>query len=605
MRLKNKQIITAILLGSLIFITLSFFVFFPAWYLTQIAPDANYLIDAAKQLLLFIAILFFASIFRKQKIVNLTLAILTGAYYTLIYLIIAYRWYTNAVLNPYFFIDSYDVIIETGINLFGVEMLIMIAVTFALFFIILSIFFTILFKNFNEYKEKYLTHKLLKEHYIVIFTLIILPIFPANSGYLTYHYKIIKDYEDARDYFQTLTNKEVLNTDLTTAKFDENIFMLQLESGNSLVLNGQSEMDGQKYNDIYIPNLYQISQDGILLPYFWSNNMQTIRAQENIICGIANNIKPLFSLKPEQAKKLCLPQILKQMGYKAIAFRADNLAYQNMGGFMQYLGYDEIHNDDIMQSSDKKYDWGYDDCIFYKRAFEYLKKNYPEPQKLFIYFEVSTNHLPFEGEEEYEFTHKFEQPQNFEERYINSSLEQDYCLANFYQEYGNYAGDKSNLVILSDTSWPVGLNDGNLFNFTSAYNENFLTFLAYIPPRYKKDNFQTGKIINDKKIYAHSDILPTIMQLITGTVYQNSFAFELLKKPPEQKYENCQILTQPYSGGQIVIIQDKNKYVYHLTEQTLTLYDLEDDLMEKNPQILQEKMSLHDFQSQYFCQRFK
>ena len=100
-------------------------------------------------------------------------------------------------------------------------------------------------------------------------------------------------------------------------------------------------------------------------------------------------------------------------------------------------------------------------------------------------------------------------------------------------------------------------------------------------------------------------MLPTIFALLGSNQYQNSFIFELKKDQVANNYENCQILSQPYAGGQFAVIQDNDKYIYSILEKTLTYYNLQNDFYEKSPQIVKENLSFIDFQNQYFCPRYK
>ena len=60
--------------------------------------------------------------------------------------------------------------------------------------------------------------------------------------------------------------------------------------------------------------------------------------------------------------------------------------------------------------------------------------------------------------------------------------------------------------------------------------------------------------------------------------YDNSFVFELKNSVKENNYENCHILSQPYSGGQFAVINNSNKYIYSIPplsqENNIQLPDL-------------------------------
>jgi hypothetical protein len=600
---KLKLFLPFLLIGLFLFLSLILFTIIPSLFLKNILNISEHpplILITIKQFLLLAALLYLPILTSKLKITKTLFALFATLYYTLIYFIIAYFYFTNNFFNPYFFIDSYDSIIETGKEIFGLDMVVFLLVTLGTLMVFFYYFFLNVINSLLELNQKW-DNNFFKYKYLLVFPLIIIPIFPPHDGYFTFHYKMIQEARKAREYFTPY----IPNYDFFKTDSEENIFMLQLESGNALALEGKMTYNGQDYHDNYIPNLTSIAKDGIFFPFFWGNSIQTDRAQENILCGIANNIGPGFAYKNGENLKNCLPNLLKKSGYKTIAFRSDDLAFHNMGKFMSNLGYDEIHYQDIMKPDDPKYDWGYDDCTFYQRAFEYLNKNYSNQSKLFVYFEVSTSHLPWLPKKTYAFTHPFPQPQNYLETYLNSSAEQDYCLSKFYQEYKNFNNTKTHLFILADTSWPVGVNNNNTWNFQEAFNENFLTFLLYIPPISTKDLFNAGKIVSSENPYGETDLPATILELLNNEPQANSFVFELKKKSNLSHYEPCQILVQPYSGGLFVTINGQKKYIYSVVEKKLTYFDLAQDFWEKNPQIIANDLSFQDFKAGYFCTRYK
>lgn len=597
----NPGIFKQITLGAIIFLAAIFlsaiFIFIPALMLGKILNTSEdfTLFAILKQFSIFCLLLLLPLFLKKSRWRMIIMSIFSSLYFWLVYFVIAGRYLTNNFFNPYFLIDSYDAIIPTGILLFGKFITIMIiSSSLAIFFIIVYLFF-ILYNLLYQYTASYQSN-LAKFKYLLIIPLFSLPIFPPHQGYVTYNYNIIQEAQEARNFFQP--DIPDYQPDLSTAT--DNIFIVQLESLNALVLQGQTE----KYHEVYIPQLHQIAKDGVFFPYFWSNTIQTDRAQESILCGVANNIGLSFLHAKDANFQACLPRVLKANGYKTIAFRSDALDYNNMGKYLTKLGFEEVHNQDILQPQDIKYKWGYDDCTFYQRAFEYLKKNYPNPQKLLVYFEVSSAHIPWENKPEYSFADKIPNPENYTEKYINAESEQDYCLSKFYEEFKNYNAAKAQLMILSDTSSPTGINDQDIFNFQNNFNENFLTTFLYIPPVKNAEDFQIGKII-DNPVFSHSDILPTIYEILSGQNFQNSFAYELKKNNTINNHENCQILSQPYSGSYIIVINNENKYLYSIIDKTVTQSNLKTDIWEKNSKIIENNLSFADFKDKYFCERYK
>ena len=87
-----------------------------------------------------------------------------------------------------------------------------------------------------------------------------------------------------------------------------------------------------------------------------------------------------------------------------------------------------------MHAEDPKYDWGYDDCVFYERAFDRLEEQACSDPSL-VYLDVSMHHWPFDGVSDARRAIVFPKPRNYLERYVNSARKQDVCLSHFIERY--------------------------------------------------------------------------------------------------------------------------------------------------------------------------
>lgn len=381
----------------------------------------------------------------------------------------------------------------------------------------------------------------------------------------------------------------------------DSVFILQLESINALLVNGQVHMSDSAKDTEYIPNLKTIATDGIYLPYFWSNAVMTNRAFESIFCGVVANMQSSFAYRPYDIANICLPALLRQSGYKTIAYRSSDLGFSNMGNFLQELGFGEVHQQDIMQSQDTRYEWGYDDCTFYERIFEDLQNNQPDKDGLFVFTEVSAHHYPFHPRDGYTDVEFFPGATDFKKQYANSLRIQDHCVKVFYENYKKFANERTHLFIISDTSWPVGVNENNVYNLRGAYNDNFLTPLVYIPPGSSQE---TPSNVTET-IFAQTDILPTIFGLLNKEQYANSFASALTGAVSQDVYEECHVLSQPYDSAKLAVVQGDKKYIYSFADESVTFFDLSTDWLEQHPTIIKTETDFKEFKEEYFCERYK
>jgi hypothetical protein len=384
----------------------------------------------------------------------------------------------------------------------------------------------------------------------------------------------------------------------------ESVYLLQLESGSAHAVSGQLELEGRRYDGNYAPNLRRIAQDGVFFPFFWSNSVQSNRALENILCGITNNVGPALSYNPAKILSECLPAILRKAGYRTIFYVAfDDPQFMNYKQFSAALGFDEFRDAPSLGMPADRSSWGIDDCRFYSAVFDDLRRR-PQQEKRFVYIEVSAHHYPFAGRPEYARLHPFVLPQAPIEWYLNSWVEQDHCLADFYERYLDLTQGEAHLVITPDHSWPVGMH-GNFLHDYGWYHANFAIPFLYVPPRSRAAEFRTGAAVNEQPSLA--GLPPTILELLDGRARANSFAGVLRAQAslPVEHAEFCHILTQPYGGGAIVIQRTTEKLVYHVQRRRLERYDRLSDPQERSPQLVAEPIDYAEVRRRYYCHRYR
>lgn len=358
-------------------------------------------------------------------------------------------------------------------------------------------------------------------------------------------------------------------------KYLDNIIILQIESLNSFLVNEKNT-----------PNFMEISRQGIFFPKFYGNSVQTIMAQENILCSLPSSFDMNLVEDGEDKNILCLPEIFKYLDYKTFFIKSYDLKFAQTGEFMKNLKFNEVRADDIMGQDNIKYLWGYREDIFYKKSFDYLEKNKKDKSN-FFYIEIGpTNHWPFKTPSDMESEALYKNPENHEQRLINTTHIQDQYLKIAWEEINKMFPEKNyTLIILGDHSWPAEMHKGNIFNEEGSYEENFLTSMAMVigdEEKYK------GKIINKK--YSEMDIVPSILNLFQIN-YANKFSQSFIKELNGQTGpENNILLIQPFSNKYINIITSDNiKYQYNSGGKKMITYDLNSDPSEKNGQIAEKE----------------
>jgi hypothetical protein len=585
-----------------LYVSIVIFVVIPSVFLAIQMSQSFYdvLITASAHMVVFLipagVLLVFPS---RYRFVRHSMSLAMAAYGLIMYFLIGHRVATGGSFDLYFALDSISDVPATVRDVIGVN-----GLTFFVLLIVCvaGIFYAIETRALLRLSVVRACVTRRSWAFLCVLMFSLLWIMPPENGVLSANISQISDTANAR----AVIVPAFIDTSVFSTDSDDSIFILQLESLNALAMEGRAVVDERSYPDIHNIHFRNVAKDGVFFPLFWGNTVQTNRAQETILCGVTNNIGDSFSYHPDDLTGFCLPKILNDSGYDSVFMSAyDDGNFANTDEFMEMAGFTDIRFGDMMvEGEDTRYPWGYDDCDFYGRSFDYLKKEYPDPsRKKLVYFEASANHVPFNPKEGYDDSHIIAKPSNFIEKYINSAREQDTCIARFYERFLEYTGGNAHLIIAPDTSWPVGIN-GNTYNQNNAFNDNFLTSFAYIPPVSGYNDIKRGSVVDS--IFSQTDVLSTLFEIMNRKSYQNSFAWAMRGEeqiPPH--YEDCHVLSQPYGGGMIAVVSGVRKVIYSISDRTVTQFDLASDLLEQNPDIIARNMSYDDFKDEYFCPRMK
>ncbi len=374
---------------------------------------------------------------------------------------------------------------------------------------------------------------------------------------------------------------------------EDNIILLHLESWNSKVVNGDVLIDGKLYTKPMAPVYLEYSKRGLYFPEFYGNSIQTIRSQENTLCGIANNISlGSYSYRGGEYHFKCLPEIFSENGFKTYFFKGGDLSFHRTDYFMEKIGFDVILNKKIMEKEDERYLQGkyigYRDDIFYQRVFEFLEKE--PPQKKFVYVAVSSLlHYPWDNSKELSFVNEYKSPKNFYEKFSNCLKQEDYALKKFFEYYNKTFPENTHLFIFGDTSWPVEINENNIYSHIHAFDDNFLTTLLYIPPQ--RDNLSPRVI---KSRYDQIGLFHTILELFSKD-YESDKSIPEITPNDFNKSPRFIRLNQPFSDKSVAMVKYPDKWIYNLINNTVIYFDLEEDRFEQNPTEIGKFENLEEF----------
>jgi len=327
----------------------------------------------------------------------------------------------------------------------------------------------------------------------------------------------------------------------------DSVFIVQLESVNSAALFTRAPEGFQRH--IRVPGLETILTEGngVLFPLFWANGRQTNRGLESILCGISGNVgEPLPADARRLLSRTCLPRQLAAAGFATVYLYAYfDLDFYNFGAFAKQAGFERIaFGDALMGNGAPRYDWGYDDCAFYERAFDYLQSSgLAQRKRVFAYFEVTANHWPFYKTHKHPEAHPYREPATPLQQYQNALAEQDYCLLTFWKRVRALGRDDIHLFVVPDHSW---------LTIDLPAESRFSTFLAYVPPTRRRAEFKPGTRLSP--VPSQAQLYPTILELLGAPRPRQSFAFALHGTPPPADYDDCQLL---FDGKLIAVRGDR------------------------------------------------
>lgn len=546
--------------------TFTIFIFFILFYYIQVFDLYNegiFLLILSQLLVPFFIAVLLAD--RKRKIFALMLAI----FYLLDFILIFYHFKVQVPFNLFLMWDNRAEAIQTLFLIFKHPWFWVAMISFVI--LALFLLFSKFLVDFNKltFLQKY-KFFLLPIFCVYFFASFFMPVKAEIFSVLADSFtvsasKVFLFYEDKYDSVLQEVNgynkQQIVVSELTEQK---NVFFLHLESLNSSLVSSE-----------ITPNFYNLQNEGVLFKNLQTSNVHTIRSEENILCPVLPSLDKKLFLQKKEADLFCLPSILKSLGYKTLFFKDHDLDFSSTGEFMLSIGFDEVHNSDIMKPEDQLLRWGYREDIFYQRVLEYLAK-YPD-EKLFVYIAVSaTNHLPFfitEGHQDLANLVPFPNSTEIKEGIANTTFLQDHFFGQFLEQWQLKYKDNSHLFAFGDQAWPLG-EHGNYYNEAFAWQENFVSSLAIVSPQLESQNYGL-----QSNYVSHADILPTTLSLNKISGFR-SLGVDLLSFVDRQK---CIFSAQPYSRRYIAAIEYPKKYIYNVLDNSLEIYDLEQDPQETKP----------------------
>lgn len=386
----------------------------------------------------------------------------------------------------------------------------------------------------------------------------------------------------------------------------ESVFIVQMESVNGLLMNGDYVVDGKTLTGNFLPGMQRLAPRGISIPYFWGHDILTHRGQQAILCGAVRNLHVPYFDEAVPRTTDCLPELFRREGYRTV-FLSNywDGSFSGIETFMKRIGFRDLHFADFMKPNDPVSVWGFDERAFFTRAFDYLESRYGRDEKLFVYLAISSHHAGFTRERGSDLKWFLTADRHKRiSQYLESARIQDESLLTFYQRFQRFTGGNAHAFFVADHGFPLGLYGGTMPGHGSTI-DNYLTPFLYLPPAGRASEFALGRKLDDV-VYAQSDLLPTIAELLTEQPHQNSMVPFMKREPAVRAdYEPCQVMVQPLDDRVIIIARGKNVYeysgvTYKLREYRLTTKPVRQVLVSQR-----DNVTFAEFDRAYGCKRYR
>ena len=250
-------------------------------------------------------------------------------------------------------------------------------------------------------------------------------------------------------------------------KKNYNVIMIMLESVRASML-GHYGSDEQ-----LTPQLDRLAKQFISAKHFYANTNYTVKGETAAWCGIFDhNIKAPISKYSEQISNLtCLPQLLKDQGYRTLYFHGYHSNFYNRKAFLPLVGFDYqyFHKDivtDLNQS--ETIGWGIADEQMYDIMLQ--KLNTVDQQPFFSHITTLSSHYPFSWDWNIDtpfktFTTVTNDTQMYN-NYKNAIYYQDYALGQFWHAFANSALAENTIVLIT--------SDHGVWTFDDSDNTDLL-----------------------------------------------------------------------------------------------------------------------------------
>ena len=176
-----------------------------------------------------------------------------------------------------------------------------------------------------------------------------------------------------------------------------NVLLIMVEGASGAYLPSVAAAQGVE-STTRMPRLDALAQEHIVFTQVISHQRQTNRGEYGILCGDYPKLLTDQSKMSEQAygsARLCLPQVLRKLGYSTAYIQAAPLGFMLKDQFMKKAGFDQLVGDPWFEKSYARTDWGVDDKAFFEQSIEKVVALHEASAPFFATLLTVGTHHPF------------------------------------------------------------------------------------------------------------------------------------------------------------------------------------------------------------------
>jgi len=179
----------------------------------------------------------------------------------------------------------------------------------------------------------------------------------------------------------------------------KNVLVIVLESIGGAFIPSLAADHG--YDDLFeLPELEALARDHLSYSSFINHNRKTNRGMYSIVCGEPPNLlpgTPKMSVHASGGWQRCLPEIMRDLGFKTVFMQGAPLPFMLKDQFMARAGFDVLHGYEYFETMEAyaRSHWGVDDRSFFEKTLDRVTELHDEEQPFFMTLLTVGTHHPF------------------------------------------------------------------------------------------------------------------------------------------------------------------------------------------------------------------